>query len=712
MKRKLVRTLALTLACTMLLGISSVAMATEYVVVSGDNLTKIANQYNTTWQTLAELNELENPNLIFPDQVILLPDVLTPESIDPEVVAPEVTTPDMVEPEIDVPEVTEPEIPAAPTTYETMGVVDYQNVYFDFSETIAEEIAMLTLLPVTTTLPLSAVDQYSATGVELVSSVDSTNTTDFYLNALVAGNEITLSSSNSSIISAESSISGSLTVEENYVSFVPTVLNVTNLVDEVVTLVLEDGTQYAVHTLNESMPTISINQMSVDDANAGVYTFQVDKFMLRISTDGDLYYYRDVHWIGDGMLTEGFAPHDSVDGRYYSYFVELNQEFADATGGYSSGLYVVMDEHYVEIDYMTLTPNDDENHTHGEGYLDQHEFIILGEDHYITLSYTPKFVSNIPASLGTTEGYVWAGIVQEVQDGNVLWEVCTTDYPLLYETAVESFDYTNSTDQGAYTLNELAEVVFALSAGWQDYTHVNSVDYILAEDGTIAKLLLSMRNQSAVYQIDMESKTMDWVLGGKGSTLSGYEDYTTLRTDALGKETFQALTYAQHTARYVNKNEDGTMTEPPEISVFDNQTGEIPFLRFMSVPNNTRTMTITINEEAASVQVANVIDGVTLDALTGLYHNTSHCGSVYYQSDSSVVIGWGLHAVVDMISDVYPEGSAADIGFADLRMGSRPIVTEYDLNQSAVTFELSVVRNANYTDHDALYSYRTYKTVD
>ena len=46
---------------------------TKYTVMSGDVLWKIARMYNTTWQMLAEYNMLENPHLIFPDQVILIP---------------------------------------------------------------------------------------------------------------------------------------------------------------------------------------------------------------------------------------------------------------------------------------------------------------------------------------------------------------------------------------------------------------------------------------------------------------------------------------------------------------------------------------------------------------------------------------------------------------------------------------------------------------
>jgi murein DD-endopeptidase len=41
-----------------------------YRVVSGDNLTKIANKFRTTVAKLVELNQIKNPNLIFAGQVL------------------------------------------------------------------------------------------------------------------------------------------------------------------------------------------------------------------------------------------------------------------------------------------------------------------------------------------------------------------------------------------------------------------------------------------------------------------------------------------------------------------------------------------------------------------------------------------------------------------------------------------------------------------
>lgn len=47
--------------------------AQKYVVESGDVLWKIARKFGKTWQELAEYNEIKNPHLIFPGQVILVP---------------------------------------------------------------------------------------------------------------------------------------------------------------------------------------------------------------------------------------------------------------------------------------------------------------------------------------------------------------------------------------------------------------------------------------------------------------------------------------------------------------------------------------------------------------------------------------------------------------------------------------------------------------
>ena len=66
------RFISIILAGAAVLGSSFSAMASqqEYTVKKGDTLWAIAQAYNTTFMKLAEINSIENPDIIFPGQVI------------------------------------------------------------------------------------------------------------------------------------------------------------------------------------------------------------------------------------------------------------------------------------------------------------------------------------------------------------------------------------------------------------------------------------------------------------------------------------------------------------------------------------------------------------------------------------------------------------------------------------------------------------------
>jgi LysM repeat protein len=44
--------------------------AVYYIIVRGDWLSRIAPKYGTTWEKLAELNNIGNPDLIYPGQIL------------------------------------------------------------------------------------------------------------------------------------------------------------------------------------------------------------------------------------------------------------------------------------------------------------------------------------------------------------------------------------------------------------------------------------------------------------------------------------------------------------------------------------------------------------------------------------------------------------------------------------------------------------------
>lgn len=60
-----------------------------YTVQSGDTLSGIAAKYGTSWQTLQQLNGIADPNLIYPGQVLKLPGGAPAPSVTP---SPSVTT--------------------------------------------------------------------------------------------------------------------------------------------------------------------------------------------------------------------------------------------------------------------------------------------------------------------------------------------------------------------------------------------------------------------------------------------------------------------------------------------------------------------------------------------------------------------------------------------------------------------------------------------
>jgi len=54
-------------------GESGVSQEIVYTVASGDNLTKIANKYGSTVKAIQEKNNIEDPNLIYVDQKLIIP---------------------------------------------------------------------------------------------------------------------------------------------------------------------------------------------------------------------------------------------------------------------------------------------------------------------------------------------------------------------------------------------------------------------------------------------------------------------------------------------------------------------------------------------------------------------------------------------------------------------------------------------------------------
>jgi hypothetical protein len=549
-----------------------------------------------------------------------------------------------------------PAVTAAPT--ETFLTKTYTNVYFDYSD----EIAALNAKTESYTAPAAAdigirvSDEKGATGVVLVPSADGSQT-DFYLNALVAGNKLTFSGD---IASASDKLGDNITeitVTDGTFTITPQPISAGSPADEIITITKSDNTVYSIHTVNEYMPAMHISTGTLKPRD-GVYSFTVDNFLLRVGTDGNIVYYRNYSHL-EGNRVENFKPQDTADGRFYTVCVELNAKLRGI--GFVSGMFTVMDENYKEINYITLSPNSDKNHTHGEGYLDDHEFLLLGRNHWICLSYTPMLVNNLVSGGidGGTTAYVQACIVQEVVSGSVVHEYNSTDYPQLYAAAKENVKYDSSS--GQKTPND-----------YMDYAHANSV-FIDPKDGN---LLVSYRSQYAVIKLDRETGDIIWILGGALNQFKGLEAYY----DKTGN-----LLIGQHYARYIDKDLAGNDST---VSIFDNHTNY--------GANTTRVLIITLDEEEKTAS-AKVINGSDLDKLTALKHWSTHCASFEMTDADSCFFGWGSNVMLDMNMTTIP---------------THALLTDYNITGNEITFELCIERNKYHAgSKNPCFSYRVYKNA-
>ncbi|MEN8905743.1 MAG: aryl-sulfate sulfotransferase [Clostridiales bacterium] len=535
------------------------------------------------------------------------------------------------------------------------------NLLFDYTNEIAEYDAKNSnyTTPNSADIGVKVQDENGATGVVLVASHDETNTTDYYLNALVAGNRLKFIGKN--ITSATSQIGNEtkvdLAVSGCTFSLVPEMIDSDTPIDQVIEVTMADGTVYNVHTVNEMFPDFEVTYGSTPAAS-GVYTCILDQFMFRISTDGEIVYYRNMQYIGHNM-SGNFKAQDTKDGRFYTFNLELNSEMGHKLGSFCSGMFVIMNENYVEINYATLLSSSN----HGEGYLDEHEFQLLGANHWISLSYVPLLAENLNGNGidGGNTAYVQAGIIQEVSNGKVVSEFNSIDHPELYANSLESNAYSDSTNETPDT--------------YQDYVHINSVSIDPKDDN----LLVSMRNQYAVFKIDRYTSEILWTLGGTGNDFTGLDNY--LDSDCnlfIGQHHISAVDSA------ITGNEN-------TISVFDNHTN--------TEVNLSRTCMFTLDEENMTANVE-VIDGSDMDKLTGKNHWTNYCGSVEYQSKTSVVTGWGMNFLLD--ADPSTNG-----------MITHPQVSDYNPVADTITFELCASRSIYSPANEPLFfSYRIYKNVD
>ena len=272
-----------------------------------------------------------------------------------------------------------------------------------------------------------------------------------------------------------------------------------------------------------------------------------------------------------------FKKHD-VDGTTYYSYHDQNYKF-DNYGllGYAPGERVILDEDFNEVKRITIEASDVPEEGQGAG---GHDFLMIDPDHYILSCYVKENVKNVP---GYPDGSnVIYSYLQEVKDGEVVWDWKSIDYPELYDL-IE----TEATPTANDFTNEQVDA--------PDIVHFNAMR--LDDDGN---LICSFRHLDTILCLDRtkQKNQIKWKLSGKG--------------DEFGL-TEQQKTSGQH---YVTV--DGN-----QFMVFDNNNRD--------EQTEIRTYVLDMKEKKAE-----------LVRSFGFNNKFSQaCGSAQKIDDSLYVIGWG-----------------------------------------------------------------------
>lgn len=310
-------------------------------------------------------------------------------------------------------------------------------------------------------------------------------------------------------------------------------------------------------------------------------SFPFSRNLIMLDGKGEIVWSKHEKFVSEdqpGSLWD-FKKHNVNGETYYSYHDHTGTYDNYGLTGYGPGERVIMDKDFNEVKRITFEASDV---VEKGAPLDGHDFLMIDLDHYILSGYIQDTVYNVE---GYEEGSsVVFSYLQEVKNGEVVWEWKSTDYPELYKQTV------------AYTFSMMGADDFAnAKSDAPDYIHFNSMD--LDADGN---LVCSFRHINAILCLDRsaDENQILWTLSGVG--------------DEFGLSEIQK-TSAQHTA-----NIDGNY-----ITIFDNGN------RYAS----SRVLSYKINAQEKKLEAFRSY------TLGGKYSEA--CGSAQHLFDEVYVIGWG-----------------------------------------------------------------------
>lgn len=333
-------------------------------------------------------------------------------------------------------------------------------------------------------------------------------------------------------------------------------------------------TTYTVHYVPSDLPPYTVTQ-SASQGTENVLIVPQGQYLLIVDRAGDPIYYRT------------FLP-DDVDDFQQITLPDGTIQYSAAVGifdpsGWTLGVDHLMDDHFNDLgDYQPLAYAQ-----HGAEPAESHEFLVLGPDHFVVMSYVQRTLdlSTINPAW-SAQAVVMSGLFQEIQSGQVLVEWDSANVPSLYSDSL--FE------------NQFGPIG---TSGVNDYLHLNSIDV----DPSDGNFIVSFRHTSSIVKIDRHTAQILWTLGGK--------------EDQYGLSGTQVFSF-QH---YVKMRPDGSMT------IFDNGYSPVA-----GTGHPTRILQLTLDQTAHQVTSFNVLytkpDGQP---------QTTFMGSDALLSGGRLFCGWG-----------------------------------------------------------------------
>ena len=254
--------------------------------------------------------------------------------------------------------------------------------------------------------------------------------------------------------------------------------------------------KYYLNTMPADMPKTSVqNPGNIDGyitTSFHALTLNEPSYAVILDTKGNIIYYMGT----DNKQTNIFHLQrwDFTDKTLYSYHIQTD---SPTTGAFLLGDNVVMDDKFNEIDRVRILATE----RHPEMAADQHDFVILGDKHYLVISYWYE----VPDNATSEDAGFLSAIVQEQKDGQVIFDWVSSDYKKLFDICIENCPEIKNTTK--------------------DYIHINSV----AVDPADNNLILSLASPHSVIKINRTSGDIIWTLSGLGDDFNVEPEYQLTR---------------------------------------------------------------------------------------------------------------------------------------------------------------------------------------